>query len=193
MFGACMMMVSAAMAKRAQPGGDKCSIIFSSSFDRGDKQVFYVLRFTVLDDKNQFEWGSCVFLLELSNHLHFRSSPNGAQGRLVQGGLDRSYVGFLTVALDVIGDILEATIAVIVSSLPTYKALPGIAKRKKTSLYQNTGHSGDAPRYKSRSNNTSALKGVELDICSTQVAKETRTNFSSYHSTEGSIDATNIM
>ncbi len=97
------------------------------------------------------------------------------------------------VGLDVIWDILEATIAVIVSSLPTYKALPGLAKRKKTTLYQNIGHNGDASWYKSRSNNTSALNGVELDLCSTQVGKEPRTDFSSYHSTEGSTDATSIV
>ena len=97
------------------------------------------------------------------------------------------------VGLDVIWDILEATIAVIVSSLPTYKALPGLAQRKKTTLYQNIGHNRDVSWYKSRSNATSALNGVELDICSTQVGKETRTDFSSCHSTEGSMDATNIV
>ena len=45
-------------------------------------------------------------------------------------------------ALNTVWDILESTIAVIVSSLPTYKALFGVAKRKKTPSYQELNHSG---------------------------------------------------
>ena len=47
-------------------------------------------------------------------------------------------------ALDTIWDILEPTIAVIVSSLPTYKALLGVTKMKKkrNPSYQNLNQSG---------------------------------------------------
>ena len=47
------------------------------------------------------------------------------------------------IAVDAIWDVLEATIAVIVSSLPTYKALlGGGAKKERNTRYQNLGHSG---------------------------------------------------
>jgi len=80
------------------------------------------------------------------------------------------------VALDTIWDILEPTIAVIVSSLPTYKALLGMAKEKKNTSYQNLGHSGGATWHSSHSHGTDASNGVELSIHSVQVPKETWTS-----------------
>lgn len=88
------------------------------------------------------------------------------------------------VALDTIWDILEPTIAVIVSSLPTYKALLGVTKKEKNTSYQNLGHSGGAPWYSKHSHNADEPNGVELSISSTQVPKETWTNYSLERSTD---------
>ena len=46
-----------------------------------------------------------------------------------------------------IWDILEPTIAVILSSLPTYKALLGSARQERNTRYQNLGHSGGVVRH----------------------------------------------
>ncbi len=93
------------------------------------------------------------------------------------------------VALDTIWDILEPTIAVIVSSLPTYKALLGIAKKDKSTSYQNLGHSGGATWHSSHSHNTDAANDVELGIHPVQVPTETWTNCSPDRPT----DATNVV
>ena len=82
------------------------------------------------------------------------------------------------VALDTIWDILEPTIAVIVSSLPTYKALLGIVKKPKSTSYQDLGHSGGTTWHSSHSHDTDALTGVELGIHPAQVSAETWTPFS---------------
>lgn len=88
------------------------------------------------------------------------------------------------VALDTIWDILEPTIAVIVSSLPTYKALLGIAKKKKSTSYQNLGHSGGTAWHSSHSHETDTSNGVELGTHPVQVPKETWTSFSRDRSTK---------
>ena len=82
------------------------------------------------------------------------------------------------VALDTIWDILEPTIAVIVSSLPTYKALLGLAKKNKSTSYQDLGHSGGTTWHSSHSHDIDALTGVELGIHPVQVPAETWTSFS---------------
>ena len=89
------------------------------------------------------------------------------------------------VALDTIWDILEPTIAVIVSSLPTYKALLGATKKEKNTSYQNLGHNGDAPWNSKHSQNADGPNSVELSMSSAQVPKTTWTNYS----LEGSTDA----
>ena len=68
-----------------------------------------------------------------------------------------------------IWDILEPTIAVIVSSLPTYKALLGGAKTARNTRYQHLDHSGRAVRYINSSNDANGTKGVELGKRSTRV------------------------
>lgn len=81
------------------------------------------------------------------------------------------------VALDTIWDILEPTIAVIVSTLPTYKALLGVAQKKKSTSYQNLGHSGGTTRYSSHSHDHDRSNGVELGTRHVHVPEETWTNF----------------
>lgn len=73
------------------------------------------------------------------------------------------------VALDTIWDILEPTIAVIVSSLPTYKALLRSAKRERNTRYQNLGHSGGIVWHINSSINADGTNGVELGKSSTRV------------------------
>lgn len=80
------------------------------------------------------------------------------------------------VALDTIWDILEPTIAVIVSSLPTYKALLGIAKTKNRGApYQNLGR-GEGDTWRSGHNQeTDVSNVVELGDYPVQIPKETWT------------------
>ena len=66
-------------------------------------------------------------------------------------------------------DILEPTIAVIVSSLPTYKALLGGAKKERNTRYQNLGPSGGVVWHNKSSNNANETNGVELSKNSTRV------------------------
>lgn len=66
------------------------------------------------------------------------------------------------VALDTIWDILEPTIAVIVSALPIYKALLGGAKKKRNTRYQNLGHSGGDVWHSKSSNNANEANSIEL-------------------------------
>ena len=68
-----------------------------------------------------------------------------------------------------IWDILEPTIAVIVSSLPTYSALLEGAKKARNSRYQNLGQSGRVLWHINSSNNANGTKGVELGKRSTRV------------------------
>ena len=89
------------------------------------------------------------------------------------------------VALDTVCDILETTIAVIVSSLPTYKALLGPTKKWKNTSYQHLDHSGAAIGKSSRSHNAEESNDVELGISSGKASKKEWTNTSS----EGSGDA----
>ena len=66
-------------------------------------------------------------------------------------------------ALDTVWDILEPTVAVIVSTLPSYKALLGIAKKKKTTSYQNLNHSGGDTGHSKQSHRIDPSgSGVEL-------------------------------
>ena len=67
-----------------------------------------------------------------------------------------------------IWDILEPTIAVIVSSLPTYKALLRGAKKARNTRYQNLGHSGRVGWHIISSNHASGTEGVELGKRSTR-------------------------
>ena len=83
------------------------------------------------------------------------------------------------VALDTIWDILEPTIAVIVSSLPTYKALLGMTKNKrKGSSYQSLGRSGADARNNGHIHENNTSKDVELSGHSVQIPKETWTRYS---------------
>ena len=70
-----------------------------------------------------------------------------------------------------IWDILEPPIAVILSSLPTYKALLGGAKKARTTRYQNLSHSGSVVWHINSSNNSNGTKGVELGNMFTRVPK----------------------
>ena len=94
-----------------------------------------------------------------------------------------------TVIPNTIWDILEPTVAVIVSSLPTYKALLGIAKKKKRTSYQKLGHIGVAEWPNNHNHNTDASNGVKLSKHSVRVLKETRTKYP----LEQSGDATNVV
>ena len=82
------------------------------------------------------------------------------------GGLVNSYYTIWDYS---IWDILEPTIAVIVSSLPIYKALLGGAKTARNTRYQHLGHSGRAVRYINSSNDANGTKGVRLGKRSTRV------------------------
>ena len=73
------------------------------------------------------------------------------------------------IAVDAIWDVLEATVAVIVSSLPTYKPLLGGAKRERNTRYQNLGHSGGVVWDINSSNNSNETNGVESSKSSTRV------------------------
>ena len=68
-----------------------------------------------------------------------------------------------------IWDILEPTIAVILSSLPTYKALLGGAKKERNTRYQNLGHSRGVVWHINSSINASGTNGVELGKTSTRI------------------------
>ena len=86
------------------------------------------------------------------------------------------------VAIDTIWNILKATITVIASSLPTYKALSGIPEEKKSTSCQKLGHNRGTTWYSSHSHDTDALNSVGLGIHPKQVPKEMWTNFSLDHS-----------
>ena len=68
-------------------------------------------------------------------------------------------------------DVLEPTIAVIVSSLPTYKALLGGANKARNTRYQNLVHNERVGWHINSSNNATATEGVELGKRSTRVAE----------------------
>ena len=67
-----------------------------------------------------------------------------------------------------IWDILEPTLAVIVSSLPTYKALLAGAKKARNTRYQNLGHSRHVVWHIIFSDNANGTIGVELGKSSTR-------------------------
>ena len=92
------------------------------------------------------------------------------------------------VALDTIWDILEPTIAVIVSSLPTYKALTGIAQKKKNNSCQNLCDRGGPPWQKSHGKIIDALDDAELGIYYMQDSTEIRVHSLLSRSTDGSTD-----
>ena len=77
-----------------------------------------------------------------------------------------------TVAPNTIWDIIEPTIAVIVSSLPTYKALLGPTTKRKNTSYQNLAHSGAMIRTSTRSQKAKEWNDIELDIESGQASKK---------------------
>jgi len=93
------------------------------------------------------------------------------------------------VALDTIWDILEPTIAVIVSSLPTYKALLRPTKKRKNTSYQNLTHSGAVTWNSTRRHNAEASNDIELSLNSEQASKKIRGN----DSLEGSGDAVDTV
>ena len=101
-------------------------------------------------------------------------------------------VNIKAVALDTIWDILESTIAVIVSSLPTYKALLGPTKKWKNTRYQNLDHSGAVIGKSSRSHNAEESNDVELGISSGKASKKGWTNASSEGSGDA-VDTTNVV
>lgn len=76
--------------------------------------------------------------------------------------------------LDTIWDILEPTIAVIVSCLPTYKALLRSTKERKNTSYQNLAHSGVVTWNSTRRHNAEASNDIELSINSEQALKKMR-------------------
>ena len=57
--------------------------------------------------------------------------------------------------------ILEPTLAVIVSALPTYKALLGGARKERITRYQNLGHEGGVVWHINPSNNANETNGVQ--------------------------------
>ena len=76
------------------------------------------------------------------------------------------------VTLHTIWDIIEPTTAVIVSALPTYKALLGNSKKKKwTPSYRNLKDSGGATKHDTRNGDVDPTAGIELG---TEIAKSSR-------------------
>jgi len=96
------------------------------------------------------------------------------------------------VALDTIWDILEAIIAVIVSSLPTYKALLGPMKRRKGSSYKNMKHNDTATLNGTGTRNTEHSDEIELGINAEHVSKKVRGN-DIQEASEDEIDTTNFV
>ena len=96
------------------------------------------------------------------------------------------------VALDTIWDILESTIAVIVSSLPTYKALLGPTKKRKNTRYQNLDHSGVVIGKSSPSHNAKESNDLELGINSGKASEKGWENGSSEDSGDA-VDTTNVV
>ena len=78
------------------------------------------------------------------------------------------YTGGEVNTFHTIWDILEPTIAVIVSSLPTYKALLGGARKERITPYQNLGRSGGVVWHINSSNNANETKDVESSKSSTR-------------------------
>ena len=76
------------------------------------------------------------------------------------------------VALDTIWDILEPTIAVIVSSLPTYKALLNNTSKRKTTSYQNLVNDGATKWNSVRSYGPDESQGLELSTSSGGVSRK---------------------
>lgn len=66
------------------------------------------------------------------------------------------------VALDTIWDILEPTVAVIISTLPTYKALLGTSKKRQNTSYQDLSHSRGATLDKARLHAADEPNDIEL-------------------------------
>ena len=87
--------------------------------------------------------------------------------------------------------ILEPTIAVILSSLPTYKALLGGAEKARSTRYQNLDRSERVVRHINSSNNANGTKGVELGKRSTRVP-EAWPNHPLQHSTDA-VKTTDIV
>ncbi|KAL8787522.1 MAG: hypothetical protein Q9213_002180 [Squamulea squamosa] len=88
------------------------------------------------------------------------------------------------VALDTIWDILEPTIAVIVSSLPTYKALFGTTRKKQDSVYDALGHRPNGNGNTRDTHDKDQSRGIRLSTVSTQGPKEVRTDQSVNRSTD---------
>lgn len=80
------------------------------------------------------------------------------------------------VALDTIWDILEPTIAVIVSSLPTYKALLKPTKKVRNTSYQKFGVSESAPWDRARSHHLDTSDDIELSTKSGEDSRHFWTN-----------------
>ena len=101
-------------------------------------------------------------------------------------------INIKAVGLDTTWDILESTIAVIVSCLPTYKALLGPTKKWKTTRYQNLDHSGAVIGKSSRRHNAEESNDVELGISSGEASREGWTNVSSEVSRDA-VDTTSVV
>lgn len=93
------------------------------------------------------------------------------------------------VAYDKVWDILEPSIAVIISSLPTYKAL---LRPTKNTSYQNLTHRCPLTWHSKRSHNAEESNDIELGTKSEQASKKILGNGSLEGSGDGE-DATSVM
>lgn len=94
------------------------------------------------------------------------------------------------VALDTIWDILEPTVAVIVSTLPTYKALLRAPKKeKRAASYQTLGHDAVDPWSSASTHHSAPSSNVRLTTISSPFAK----GASMDHASERSTDATDTV
>ena len=96
------------------------------------------------------------------------------------------------VALDTTWDILETTIAVIVSSLPTYGTLLGPTKKRKNRRYQNLDHSRAVIGKSSPRHNAQESNDIELGIRSGKASTKGRENDSSEDSGDA-VGTTNVV
>ena len=96
------------------------------------------------------------------------------------------------VALDTTWDILETTIAVIVSSLPTYGTLLGPTKKRKNRWYQNLDHSRGVIGKSSPRHNAQESNDIELGIRFGKASTKGRENDSSEDSGDA-VGTTNVV
>lgn len=92
-------------------------------------------------------------------------------------------------AFDKIWDILEPTIAVIISSLPTYKAL---LRPTKNTSYQNLTHRGPVTWDSKRRHNAEESNDIDLGTISGQASRKTQEN-GSLGGPGDAMDATSVV